>query len=189
MRAAAICLVSSMAVITACSKAPTAGQTGGASAPSPAPTAAPASPVQAAGLLPHPKAGLWKMSMAMDAGPGIRMGGEICLDAQTEQAAFTAGPQARSKDCSEPAFGVAPGGGVTFDTTCKREGRTVRMHGVATGDFNSAYAMDTTTSMDPAPPGAPAEMKMHMQAQWLGPCRPGQTPGHMSMKMNGVGQG
>jgi len=184
MRPAAVCLFSVIAAMTACSKAPATGQSGGA-APKPATAPLPA------GLsgIPHPKPGLWRMTMAMDAGPGIRMGGEICLDAQTERSAFTAGPQGRPKDCSAPSFGVGPQGGVTFDTICKREGRTVTMHGLATGDFNSAYTMETTTRMDPAPPGAPPEVKTRMQAQWLGPCKPGQTPGHMSMKMNGMGQG
>ena len=185
MRIAAACVLSGLALTAACSKPsapgqPTAGQTG-AAAPRPA---APALFSQ-----PHPKAGLWQTTMSTSAGPGMRMSGEMCLDASTEQAAFSSGAPSASKDCSAPTYGPAPGGGMMFDTTCRSRGTTITTHGVASGDFSSAYPLDLPSHMDPAPPGMGGDARTRIEARWVGPCKPGQKPGHASMKMTGLGQG
>ena len=182
MRVTVSCLAVGLAVLAACSKTPAGGSSGPASA-----TPQAAAPAPALFAPPHPKAGLWRMAMNNDAGPGIHFTGEICIDASTEDSAFQAGPKARPKSCEKTSIGPAPGGGVAFDTTCKTDGRTITSHGIASGDFSSAYNMDVTTTMTPAPSGMPPEMHMHMQATWLGPCKPDQTPGRMSMKMAGLG--
>ena len=184
MRRVATLLVSGLTLVAACSKPPSAGQTA-ATAAKPAAPAAPALFSK-----PHPKAGLWQTSMSTSAGPGMRMSGEICLDAQTEQTAFAAAPQSSaSRDCTPPTFSPGPGGGMEFDAVCRTKGRTVTTHGVATGDFSSAYTLDLTTRMDPPPPGMDGGAKIQIQARWLGPCKPGQKPGHASMRMTGLGQG
>ncbi len=185
MRRVATLLISCLTLVAACSKGPTAGQTA-APAPKPAASMVPA----ALFSKPHPKAGLWETTMSTSAGPGMRMSGEMCLDAQTEQAAFATAPQSStSRDCSPPTFGPGPAGGMVFDATCRTKGRTVTTHGVATGDFSSAYTLDITTKMDPPPPGMDGGARIQIQAKWLGPCKPGQKPGHVSMRMTGLGQG
>ena len=185
MRTTVTCIAASLAVLAACSKAPSAGGAGQASTTAAAPAQAPAPSLFSR---PHPKAGLWRMAMSNDTGPGVNFTGEVCIDANTEQSAFQAGPRAKPKDCADPKIGPAPGGGIAFDTTCQSSGRTLTSHVVASGDFNSAYSMDVTSSMDPPPQGVPPQMHMHMQATWLGACKPGQAPGHMSMKLSGLGR-
>ena len=184
MRTAEACLLSGLILTAACSRpaAPGRAAAGGPGPSSPS-IGAPAS------FRPHPKAGLWRTTIATSAGPGVRMSGEMCLDASTEQTAFSSGAQSVSKDCSAPSFGPAPGGGVMFDTTCRSGGRTITTHGVATGDFSKAYDLDLTSHIDPAPPGLGGDTKTKVQAQWAGPCKPGQKPGHASMRMTGFGQG
>ena len=181
MRATAICLVCSVAVLAACSKKP-AEQ---ASAPAATPPA-----LILPFVRPHPKAGLWHMAMATDNGPGIKFGADMCLDAATEGSAFAANPRARSSNCSEPKFSANPGGGVVFDETCKVNQRAITSHGVATGDFSSAYAVDVTTTMDPPLPGGMGGGHTHIDAHWVGPCQPGQRPGQMTgLKLGGAGRG
>jgi hypothetical protein len=56
---------------------------------------------------------------------------------------------------------------------------------MVTGDFNSRLHIETTTkvSMDGLPAGAPQqiglkeEQSMVVEAQWIGPCQPGQKGG------------
>ena len=183
MRRVASCLFVVLAALSACSKSPApAASSGAASAPAP----------RAPALFsrPHPRLGLWRMTMINHIGPGMTVSSEVCLDQQTENAAFQAAPSVRSKrNCDEPKFGPAPGGGVAFDMVCNSQDRKVTTHAVMAGDFNSAYTMDMTTRMDPAPPGMADGMKMHTDAKWLGPCKPGQTPGQMSVKMGSLGRG
>ncbi|MEI9963802.1 MAG: DUF3617 family protein [Caulobacteraceae bacterium] len=134
------------------------------------------------------KPGLWKMTIATDSGPGLKLQGEVCLDAQTDKSSSLVVSQGANKDCGQPKFQPSPGG-VSFDTTCKFGGRTVKTHGVATGDFSSAYHLDIASTMDPPLPGGAGNVQTHIDAQWAGACRPGQTPGKMNMKVSGLGQG
>ena len=136
---------------------------------------------------PHPRAGLWRASIDADAGPGVRMTGEICLDPQTEDAAFNGSPRWAKGDCERTSFSPAPEGGIAFSTTCTAKGRTITSQGVATGDFSSNYAIDVTTRVDPPLHGALGQMRTKINATWVGPCRDGQRPGQLSMKFSGLG--
>ena len=185
MRVATICLVSSMGLLAACSKSPNAGA--GATIPSAAPPAA-ASPT---GLLsiPHRKPGLWKINFSTDSGPGVRMSGELCIDEKTERTTSYAAGASGAKNCTQSSLRPGAGGGYVFDSTCKFARETVTAHGVVTGDFNNTYSVTVSSHMDPPIPGGSADVRTEMQAQWQGPCKPGQTPGAMSMKLAGIGKG
>jgi hypothetical protein len=180
MRGIAIGVLCGVALLAGCSKP--AGQAGGQAA-------APARAVNPF-VHPHPKVGLWQMAISSDAGPGVSVTGEICIDAKTESSAFEANPRARSGNCSEPKFGSNPGGGFAFDTVCKVNGRTITSHGVATGDFASAYAVDVTTKMDPPLPGGMSGGHSRIEAHWMGACKTGQRPGQMTgLRIGGLGRG
>jgi hypothetical protein len=182
MRAAGVVIVCGLALLTACSKKPAE------------PAGGPAANASGGAVLPftrpHPKLGLWQMNISTDTGPGVQVAGEICIDASTETSAFQASPRARSNNCSEPRFAPNPGGGVAFDASCKVNDRTISSHGVATGDFSSAYAVDVATSMDPPLPGGVGSGHSKIEAHWVGPCKPGQRPGQMTgIRLAGVGHG
>jgi hypothetical protein len=139
---------------------------------------------------PHPKVGLWRMAISSDAGPGVSITGDICIDSKTESSAFEANPRSRHGDCSEPRFSANPGGGVVFDSACKFNGRTVTSHGVATGDFSSNYAVDVTTAMDPPLPNGMGGGHSRIEARWTGPCKPGQKAGQMTgLRVGALGRG
>jgi hypothetical protein len=182
MRVAAACLLAASALISGCGRHDSAQvSAGGAAQPTEA-----ATPVLTS--RPHPKAGLWRTSMSTNAGPGITMTGELCVDSSTEDSAFSANGRSISKDC-EPTQFAPSDGGFAFTAVCHAKGRTITTKGLATGDFRTSYALDVSTQIDPSPAGLPPEMHTKMQATWLGPCKPGQKPGQASMRFGGFGQG
>ncbi len=188
MRIALFGLICTAALVSACSKTPQP-EAQPAGRPAAAATAATAaSPAAALFSRPRPRAGLWKTSMTTDAGPGIKMDGEICLDSHTGDSAFTSGVRGPSKSCTDAKFSPTPGG-VKFSVTCRQGARTVISEGTATGDFSKAYAVDVTNKIDPPPPGMSGVMHVRVDATWEGPCRPGQKPGQASMKFGGFGRG
>ncbi|HEY2254186.1 MAG TPA: hypothetical protein VGI11_00995, partial [Variovorax sp.] len=64
---------------------------------------------------------------------------------------------------------------------------TATTHSVITGDFNTAYHMESRSTYSPPMMGR-SEGAIAMDAKWLGPCQAGQKPGDMmmpnGMKMN-----
>ena len=129
------------------------------------------------------------MTMTSAFGASVSLSGQICLDAQTEDAAFQSGPMTQAKSCTTPKFTATPDGGVGFDSECKTDGRKVDVHAVLSGDFDRSYSMDVISHLSPAPSGMPSEFKTHTDAHWIGPCKPGQTPGHLAFRLGGFGRG
>jgi hypothetical protein len=182
MRWIAVCALAGSAMLIGCSKHDAASGS--------APAAAPAQTPGAAALLgrPHPKAGLWRTTVNTNAGPGVSMTGELCLDASNEDAAFSSNGKGFNKDCEPVKYDTASGH-FGFSTVCHMGNRTVTTSGVASGDFKTSYSVDLTTRMDPAPPGLPDQLHTTIQAKWEGPCPAGVKPGQVSMKLAGLGQG
>src|SRR6185369_7090526 len=103
MRRIAACVLAGSALLAGCAKHETAASsTQGGATPSPAPAA----------LLgrPHPKAGLWRTTVTTNAGPGVSMTGELCLDASNEDSAFSSTGKGFSKDCDPVKYQAADGG-------------------------------------------------------------------------------
>jgi hypothetical protein len=174
---AAVCIACSVLALAGCSK----------------PAAEHAPPAASAPVLqfqrPHPRLGLWSMTVSTDRVPGFALAGEICIDASTERSAFEPASRSRSRNCSEPRFSPNPGGGVSIDGACEVNGRSIVSHAVATGDFSTRYTLDVTTRMDPPLPGGLGE-HTRMQARWIGPCAEGQRPGQMTrLRPTALGQG
>ena len=53
----------------------------------------------------------------------------------------------------------------------------IRANGVANGDFNSRYHADIVVQMDPPPAPGAAEVKVGLDARWVGECPSGKKPG------------
>ncbi len=184
MRRSAAYAFIGLAALTACSKSPAPPlAASAASAPAAAPSAKLPSPA-ALFARPQRKPGLWQVSITTSSGMGMTLGGDVCVGPDTDKSSSFADSPMSSKACSGSQFHPTAGG-IEFDSTCKVQDRTVVSHGVATGDFSSSYAVDVTTHMDPPIPGMHGDSKTHMEAHWLGACKPGQVPGHMTMKMPG----
>jgi hypothetical protein len=130
---------------------------------------------------PQRKSGWWEMTMQMSAPVPMTQKMNLCTDPATEarNSAFAA-QQNPGADCTNgPVTPTA--GGWRFSSTCRTGGMTMTTTGVATGDFNSNYRVESTTRMTPAPMPQMAESKMVITSRWLGPCPAGRVPGDMVM--------
>ena len=180
---AALCLLSLAVLAAGCSPKSdrTAGEAPGAA------TSAPSAMAKAE--RPRPQPGLWQNTMTMSGPRAMTVSSQICLDkamadgggwlnsARDGDAAGKPDPCTQSYEPSAA--------GLAFQSVCKFGERTVTSRGLATGDFNSAYTVDLTSTMDPPPAGAPSETKMTIAAKRIGDCAPGQAGGPVAgtMKM------
>lgn len=138
---------------------------------------------------PPRKAGLWEMRMAGSTGPADGMLVQHCVDAATDKALQEFGqsqPKMNRKACKEETRNEA-GKMLVHRTVCKEGSDTVTSHIVVSGDFDSSYRVQSTTTYDP-PRKAAKEADVVVEARWLGACTAGQKPGDMvmpgGMKMN-----
>jgi hypothetical protein len=60
------------------------------------------------------------------------------------------------------------------------DGTTVTTRSVITGRFDSAYKADIKSTYEPPMHGM-RESSSLVDVKWLGPCKPGQKPGDISM--------
>ena len=118
--------------------------------------------------LPARKPGLWQMKMTMAGQPMPMPPAQHCVDAQTDKLMSATGSGAAAGACSSQQ---ARREGDTFvvDSVCKMGPATTRTRAVISGDFNSAYKVDVTSSS-----GGTGETRMTIEATWLGPCKAGQ---------------
>jgi Protein of unknown function (DUF3617) len=142
---------------------------------------------------PPRKPGLWEISVQPQGAPANRQMGAMqqCTDAATEKMMRDMSTGPGKRDCSKQDV-RHEGGKLVVDSICKINGAsgpitTATTHSVITGDFNTAYRMESRSTYDPPMMGR-SEGAITMDAKWLGPCLAGQKPGDMmmpnGMKMN-----
>ena len=141
---------------------------------------------------PSRKPGLWEIrtqageAAGKAAGPGGAHTVQQCIDAATDKALRDMG-QGMGKDmCSKQALS-SDGGKLVMDSVCKIGNTVATSHAVISGDFQTAYRMESKSTYSPPLMGR-AEGTSAMEARWLGPCKSDQKPGDMvmpnGMKMN-----
>jgi hypothetical protein len=141
--------------------------------------------------MPMRKAGLWELKMEFE---GRNLPAQVikqCTDASTDKLMNSNFSGPAEESCSKRDVSNS-GGTITIDSICKFGEATTTSHAVVSGDFNSGYTVDVTStrqggrSLPGVAPGAATHMKI--AAKWLGPCSAGQHPGDMIMangfKMN-----
>ena len=130
---------------------------------------------------PARRSGLWTITMSPMTGMASRgRQMQVCVDASRDRADALAPPAAAKQCQSRPDFDLMPGG-YRFHSICHLDrGMTMDIRGEATGDFQSAYTVKTTTRMTPAPAHMSA-MTMTMSARYLGPCPAGMKPGAVNL--------
>ncbi|MGH6684398.1 MAG: DUF3617 domain-containing protein [Pseudolabrys sp.] len=142
--------------------------------------------------LPTRKAGLWEIKMEFQGHSKLPMQTmKQCTDATSDKLMTYNFAGAAEKNCQKQDVKNS-GGTITIDSVCSFGGATSTSHAVVSGDFNSAYTVDvTSTRAGGRPvPGAAAGGETHMMiaAKWVGPCAAGERPGDMimgnGMKMN-----
>jgi Protein of unknown function (DUF3617) len=135
-----------------------------------------------AGDLPVRRSGLWEMDNRIE---GMPAHGpiQICIDQNADNLIEPRGrPGERNKpDCSAIDVKRESGGRTHIHTVCKVDARTTATtDAVVSGDFGKAYRSEMMVHYAPPLEGM-AEMRMVSQGKWLGPCKPGQRHGDVSM--------
>lgn len=140
----------------------------------------------APGGRPARKGGLWEHSLET---MGVTQTSRLCLDAETDANVALWGQQASAESACEQNSFTPTAGGYAFVSVCPDgQGGKVTSRGTITGDFNSAYKMEaTTTTTGSSIPQANGEMKTVMTATWKGPCPEGMKPGDMQVSIPGAG--
>jgi len=147
-------------------------------------SAAPASALD----LPTRKAGLWEIKMELQGRSMPVQTMKQCTDAATDKLMTYNFGGSAERDCSKRDIKNS-GGTITIESVCKFGDATSTSHAVVSGDFNSAYTVDVTSTREggrPIPGTTPGrESHMSIAAKWAGPCAAGQKPGDIVMS-NGM---
>ncbi|GER20455.1 DUF3617 domain-containing protein [Variovorax boronicumulans] len=138
---------------------------------------------------PARKPGLWEIQTGEGGAATAKAPGQTiqqCIDAATDKAMREMG-QGMGKDmCSRQDLRLE-GVKLVIDSVCKIGPTTATSRAVMSGDFSSAYRVESKSTYSPPLMGR-TEGTSVVDAKWVGPCKPGQKPGDMvmgnGMKMN-----
>ena len=138
--------------------------------------------------LPTRKAGLWEIKMEFQGHSRLPMQTmRQCTDATSDKL-MTYNFGGSAQHCQKQDF-TRSGNAIVIDSVCTFGGTTSTSHAVVSGDFNSAYTVEVTSTRAGGPPipgVAPGgETHMKIAAQWVGACAAGQRPGDVIMS-NGM---
>lgn len=140
---------------------------------------------------PLRKSGLWEIRTETRA-DGQKMPGpmtmQLCVDQRKDDMMAEPGAQAQRQRCAKMDVKRA-GNTVTIDSVCAMDGHTATGRTVVSGNLTSDYRMENTTRFEPPMQGM-RTMQSTMTGKWLGPCKPGQQHGAVTMSgMPGMGAG
>lgn len=130
--------------------------------------------------MPKRKSGLWEITTQADGRSGMTM--QMCVNEKQDDLTARQGKDAANevrKQCSKMDV-KRSGNRAEIDSVCTFDKITATGHTVITGDMTSQYQMDSTTRFDPPMHGM-AQNHTVMTGKWIGPCKPGQTPGMVSI--------
>ena len=141
---------------------------------------------------PLRKSGLWEIRTETSVGGQqgvVPVTMQMCIDQRQDD--MTADSRDREdvrKRCSKMDV-KRSGNTTTIDSVCKHDGHTATGHTVITGNLATDYRMQSTTRFDP-PMNGIQTMSSTMTGKWIGPCKPGQQHGSVTMSgMPGMGPG
>ncbi len=130
--------------------------------------------------MPKRKSGLWEITMQADGRGGMTM--QTCVDEKQDDLSGQQNKDAQkeaSKRCAK-VDSQRVGDRFEINSVCKFDQVTATSHAILTGTLSSQYKMDTTTRFTPPMQGM-AQSHTVMTGKWLGPCKPGQKPGSVTM--------
>ena len=154
--------------------------------------AIPPAPGALAADAPLRKSGLWEIRTETSAG-GQKLPGpmtmQMCIDQSQDDMTTdpTESPDVR-KRCSKMDM-KRTGNTMVIDSVCLHDGHTATGRTVISGNLSTDYRMENTTRFDPPLRGMQT-LSSSMTGKWLGPCKPGQAHGSMTISgMPGMGAG
>jgi hypothetical protein len=127
---------------------------------------------------PTRKPGWWEMQVAIS-GPTpepIHQTVHLCTDAEYDKRQSPFGVNMNGNGC-EPMKQARTATGWTVSGACNTGQMKITANAVATGDLNDRYHVDIDTRLDPPPAPNAAQVKLAMDARWVGECPAGMKPG------------
>ncbi|MFN3537441.1 MAG: DUF3617 family protein [Brevundimonas sp.] len=122
--------------------------------------------------------GLWVVVSETD---GMRSAMRMCVDAEVQQRMSVLGSQMSGGACEESTVTPRPGGGWTVRSVCDMgSGGRVISEGVTTGDLNSGYRTEmTSTTTGAAVPHMNRTVAQLVEGEHQGACPEGMAPGDL----------
>lgn len=135
---------------------------------------------------PKRKSGLWELKRTSTMTRDQTRVYQMCIDQASDDAFQKLAEGAQSERCKASAP-RHDGGKLVIDAVCEignAQPSTATTHAVITGNFDSAYRVESKSTFDP-PLRGKTESTNVMEAKWTGPCKPDMKPGDVIMP-NGV---
>ena len=123
---------------------------------------------------PRRKSGLWEVKTTVSNSPR-QFTGQLCVDQNSDDLWTEGGQQNDQMTCSKTNI-YKEGSNWVAESVCQVESSTATTRAVFTGSFESSYRVESKSTYSPPLMGI-KEGTTVMDAKWLGPCKPGQTPG------------
>jgi Protein of unknown function (DUF3617) len=134
---------------------------------------------------PMRKSGLWEIRV-QNTIDGQKMPNlmtvQTCVDQSKDDLTAEPGDMKKGdvrKQCSKMDM-KRTGSGMVIDSVCTVGKHTATGRTVITGNFNSEYRMENTTRFTPPMQGMQTTSSV-TTGKWLGPCKPGQKHGSMTV--------
>ena len=129
--------------------------------------------------LPKRKSGLWEMTMIGDQTNGQPQTVTTCVAQKTDTGLSSSFGDKIPKNCKQPTLKKSAGTYI-ITSSCKFTDSNVKTIAILSGDTNSAYKIDRTSTYTPPNKGR-KESKQSITAKWLSACKADQRPGDMIM--------
>jgi hypothetical protein len=127
---------------------------------------------------PKRKSGLWEITVSSAQFKGAHAM-QQCIDQKSDDLMKQDRPGMEKMSCSKNEV-LKEGDKIIGESVCKMSDTTVSTRSVITGRFDSAYKADIKSTYEPPMHGM-RESSSVIDAKWLGPCKPGQKPGDISI--------
>jgi hypothetical protein len=131
---------------------------------------------------PKRKSGLWELKRTSTMTRDQTRVYQMCVDQASDDAFQKLAEGAQSERCKAGAP-RQDGGKLVIDAVCEignAQPSTAKTHAVITGNFDSAYRIESKSTFDP-PLRGKTESTNIMEAKWTGPCKPDMKPGDVIM--------
>jgi len=123
---------------------------------------------------PRRKSGLWEVKTTVSNSPR-QFTGQLCVDQNSDDLWTQETEPGNQMTCSKTSI-HKEGSNWVAESVCQVESSTATTRAVFTGSFESSYRVESKSTYSPPLMGI-KEGTTVMDAKWLGPCKPGQTPG------------
>ncbi|HEV2976466.1 MAG TPA: DUF3617 family protein [Casimicrobiaceae bacterium] len=125
--------------------------------------------------VPKRKSGLWEITRTSTYTQDQPRRGQLCVDKASDDALLQLAEGMRGEVCKTNKISH-DGDKLVVDATCTLRASTAQTHALISGNFDSAYTVESKSTYTPPLTGA-ATGHARFAAKWTGPCPPGLQPG------------